>query len=171
MINTALTHKTHKTHKTMICPEDAAFIKMYAVLGSYYIDQIAEPCKNIEDQIGLFNAATKSGTLKIQLDFSDGCKHYSRLADEMDMLDELTDPNDDFGYKAKCVLLKEFLKLNFALLTMLEQLTSSMRAGEAWRKELDAVGLKKNANKWLKFWDTHLSGNTKIQALRAKCNG
>jgi len=164
MIHTAL------KHKTMICPEDAAFIKMYAVLGSYYIDQIAEPCKHIEDQIGLFNAAKISGTLKIQLDFADGCKHYSRLADEMDMLDELTDPNDDLGYEAKCVLLKEFLKLNFALLTMLEQLTSSMRPGQAWRKELDAVGLGKNANKWLKFWDKHLPEITKIQALRTKCN-
>ena len=42
---------------------------------------------------------------------------------------------------------------NDAKLKKMEQLSLVMRPGQAWRKKLDAVGLGKNADKWLKYWD------------------
>lgn len=42
---------------------------------------------------------------------------------------------------------------NDAKLEKMEQLAEVMRPGQAWRKELDAVGLGRNADKWLSYWD------------------
>jgi hypothetical protein len=42
---------------------------------------------------------------------------------------------------------------NDAKFEKMEQLAVVMRPGQAWRKELDAVGLGRNADKWLSYWD------------------
>jgi hypothetical protein len=47
----------------------------------------------------------------------------------------------------------------------MEQIALAMRPGHAWRKELDAVGLGKNSDRWLICWDENFP---KIQALMKK---
>lgn len=116
-------------------------------------------------------AIRDSGTRSLHGEFYDGCKRYSALNDSLKSMQKTEDASIAMAEKTAEVLQQaeiifaQIRESNLEQLEKLEQLALVMRSGQAWRKELDAVGLGKNANRWLKFWDENFP---KIKALKAK---
>lgn len=115
-------------------------------------------------------ATTDSGTHYLHGEFYDGCGRYAKLSQYLKAMQdaEKSCPTAALDAKEVEAIYSQFRAINLEQLEKLEQLSVVMRPGQAWRKELDAVGLGKNAKRWLLFWDESLP---KIQAMKKKGMG
>ena len=119
---------------------------------------------------GYVKATTDSGTLSLHGEFYDGCGRYTVLSEYLKAMKDARKscPAATMDAQEVETIFAKIRAINLEQLEKLEQLSLVMRPGHAWRKELDAVGLGKNAKRWLAFWDESLP---KIQALKKKGMG
>jgi len=119
---------------------------------------------------GYVKATTDSGTHSLHGEFYDGCGRYTVLSEYLKAMKDAQKsyPTATFNAQEAETIFAKIRAANLEQLEKLEQLSVVMRPGQAWRKELDAVGLGKNAKRWLAFWDESLP---KIQALKKKGMG
>jgi hypothetical protein len=115
-------------------------------------------------------ATTDSGTHSLHGGFYDGCGRYTKLSEYLKAMQDAQKscPTATMDSQEVEAIYSKFRAINLEQLEMLEQLSVVMRPGQDWRKELDAVGLGKNAKRWLLFWDESLP---KIHALKKKGMG
>ena len=119
---------------------------------------------------GYVKATTASGTHSLHGEFYDGCGRYTVLSEYLKAMKDAQKscPTAKMDAQEVETIFAKIRAINLEQLEKLEQLSVVMRPGHAWRKELDAVGLGKNAKRWLAFWDASLP---KIQALKKKGMG
>ena len=119
---------------------------------------------------GYVKATTDSGTHYLHGEFYDGCERYAKLSEYLKAMKdaEKSCPAATIDAQTLETIFAQIRGINLEQLEKLEQLSVVMRTGQVWRKELDAVGLGKNAKRWLLFWDESLP---KIQALKKKGMG
>lgn len=119
---------------------------------------------------GYVKATTASGTHSLHGEFYDGCGRYTVLSEYLKAMKDAQKSCPTAKMDAHEVedIFAKIRAINLEQLEKLEQISVVMRPGQAWRKELDAVGLGKNAKRWLAFWDESLP---KIQALKKKGMG
>jgi hypothetical protein len=119
---------------------------------------------------GYVKATTDSGTHSLHGEFYDGCGRYTVLSEYLKAMKDAQKscPTAKMDAQEVEIIFAKIRAINLEQLEKLEQLSVVMRPGQAWRKELDAVGLGKNAKRWLVFWDESLP---KIQALKKKGMG
>jgi hypothetical protein len=115
-------------------------------------------------------ATTNSGTLPLHGEFYDGCGRFTVLSEYLKAMKDAQKSCPAAALEAQEVetIFAKIRAANLEQLEKLKHLSVVMRPGHAWRKELDAVGLGKNAKRWLAFWDESLP---KIQALKKKGMG
>jgi hypothetical protein len=119
---------------------------------------------------GYVKATTDSGTHYLHGEFYDGCGRYTKLSEYLKAMKDAQKscPTAILDAQTLETIFAQIRGINLEQLEKLEQISVVMRPGQAWRKELDAVGLGKNAKRWLLFWDESLP---KIQALQKKGMG
>jgi hypothetical protein len=119
---------------------------------------------------GYVKATTDSGTHSLHGEFYDGCGRYTVLSEYLKAMKDAQKscPTATMDAQEVETIFAKIRAINLEQLEKLEQLSVVMRPGQSWRKELDAVGLGKNAKRWLLFWDESLP---KIQALKKKGMG
>jgi hypothetical protein len=119
---------------------------------------------------GYVKATTASGTHSLHGEFYDGCGRFTVLSEYLKAMKDAQKscPAATMDAREVETIFAKIREANLEQLEKLEQLSLVMRPGHAWRKELDAVGLGKNAKRWLAFWDESLP---KIQALMKKAWG
>ena len=119
---------------------------------------------------GYVKATTDSGTHYLHGEFYDGCGRYTVLSEYLKAMKDAQKscPTATMDSQEIETIFAKIRAINLEQLEKLEQLSVVMRPGHAWRKELDAIGLGKNAKRWLVFWDESLP---KIQALKKKGMG
>ncbi|MEI6787970.1 MAG: hypothetical protein WCL49_05775 [bacterium] len=110
-------------------------------------------------------ATTDSGTHSLHGEFYDGCVRFTVLSERLKAMKDAQKslPAATMDALEAEALFAKIRAANLEQLEKLEQLSAVMRPGQSWRKELDAVGLGKNAKAWLAFWDEKFP---KIQALQ-----
>ena len=110
-------------------------------------------------------ATTDSGTHSLHGEFYDGCVRFTVLSERLKAMKDAQKslPAATMDALEAEALFAKIRAANLEQLEKLEQLSVVMRAGQSWRRELDAVGLGKNAKTWLAFWDEN---SPKIQALQ-----
>jgi len=119
---------------------------------------------------GYVKATTDSGTHSLHGEFYDGCGRYTKLSEYLKAMKDAQKscPTATMDAQEIETIFAKIRVINLEQLEKLEQLSVVMRPGQSWRKELDAVGLGKNAKRWLAYWDESLP---KIQALKKKGMG
>ena len=119
---------------------------------------------------GYVKATTDSGTHSLHGEFYDGCGRYTELSEYLKAMKDAQKscPTATMDDQVVETIFAQIREANLEQLEKLEQISVVMRPGQAWRRELDAVGLGKNAKRWLLFWDESLP---KIQALKKKGMG
>jgi hypothetical protein len=115
-------------------------------------------------------ATTNSGTLSLHGEFYDGCGRFTVLSESLKAMKDAQKscPTATMDAQEVEAIFTKIRAANLEQLEKLEQLSLVMRPGHAWCKELDAVGLGKNAKRWFAFWDENFP---KIQALKKKSMG
>ena len=119
---------------------------------------------------GYVKATTASGTHSLHGEFYDGCGRFTVLSEYLKAMKDAwkSCPAATMDAQEVETIFAKIREANLEQLEKLQQISLFMRPGQAWRKELDAVGLGKNAKRWLAFWDESLP---KIQALKKKGTG
>jgi hypothetical protein len=119
---------------------------------------------------GYVKATTDSGTHSLHGEFYDGCGRYTKLSEYLKAMKDAQKscPTAILDAQTLETIFAQIRAINLEQLEKLEQLSVVMRPGQVWRKELDAVGLGKNAKRWLLFWDENIP---KIQSLKKKGMG
>jgi len=114
---------------------------------------------------GYVKATTSSGTHFLHGEFYDGCGRYTVLSEYLKAMKDAQKscPTAKLDAQEIETIFAKIRAINLEQLEKLEQISVVMRPGQSWRKELDAVGLGKNAKRWLAFWDENIP---KIQALK-----
>ena len=126
-----------------------------------YFDLVENCHRHFDDEsYERANATTEGFSLHSQI--FKGCTRYMDILKEFRKLREIGGQAYDAALPK---LLKDAIEQAFVIFGLLEQLSSIMRLGEAWRKELEAVGMEEQAVQWLKFWDGVVP---QIQSLREK---
>jgi len=154
--------KTGNLYKIVrVEPKD---IPLHDLIGKVVINYLKEIVAQFPKAFapkGYTEAASISGTLSLHRSFFNLCTISSELKISFETLSkQMVDDVQELETILHCMS-----EANFRKVEHMQKIALAMRPGHAWRKELDAVGLRKNSDKWLSCWDENLP---KIQTLMKK---
>jgi hypothetical protein len=150
------TKKTEAKYKGIIVlQKDRPIQEMICEAANTYLKELVMNYRDSFTADGDSLVITKSGTLTLHGKFYEMCRRSIDLDGTLKTLRKaqsfMTMALSDLSQiETMYAVIRE---TNDAKLKKMEQLSLVMRPGQAWRKKLDAVGLGKNADKWLKYWD------------------
>jgi len=150
------TKKTEAKFKSVIVMQkDRPLQELISEAADRYLKELVMNYQASFTDDGYSKAVRNSGTMQLHGKFYEMCRRHTdldgtlralRKAQSMSMM-TITDVGQ---IETMFAVIRETTDAKFE---KMEQLAVVMRPGQAWRKELDAVGLGPNADKWLTYWD------------------